>query len=36
MENLVLIGQFLALLGVFFIGVACLWWVGVYEKKVNK
>lgn len=33
MENLVDLGLFLAGLGVFFLGVAALWWVGDWSGK---
>ncbi len=36
MENLVPLGQFLAGLGVFFLGIGLLWFVSVYEAKQKK
>ncbi len=33
MENLVLLGQATAGLGIFFIGLAALWFVAVYNEK---
>jgi len=33
MENLVMLGQAAAGLGIFFLGIAALWFVSVYPKK---
>jgi hypothetical protein len=33
MENLVVIGQFLRDLGIFFVGLGVLWFVSVYKPK---
>lgn len=33
MQNLVLLGQFLGGLGVFFVGIGVLWFVSVYQPK---
>jgi hypothetical protein len=33
MEQLVLLGQFLSGLGIFFVGLAALWFVSVYKPK---
>ena len=32
MEQLVIIGQFLSGLGVFFVGIGVLWFVSVYQQ----
>ncbi len=36
MGNLVMLGQFFTGLGVFFIGIAALWWVAEYSEKKKK
>ena len=36
MESLVLLGEFFLGFGVFFIGLAALWFVSVYSNKINK
>jgi hypothetical protein len=36
MHNLVVIGIFLASLGVFFIGISALWWMSLQTKASNK
>jgi hypothetical protein len=36
MENLVALGQFFVGLGIFFLGIASLWWVSVYSEKKKK
>jgi len=33
MENLVMLGQAVGGLGIFFLGIAALWFVSVYPKK---
>jgi hypothetical protein len=33
METLAMLGQFLGALGIFFLGIAALWFVSVYTEK---